>query len=165
MRSVKRTSMGQSNQLELMQMYKIFKNSWLGLVAIIFTLTLAACASKYDNAQGAQDVARQWVGQNIDTVSGKLAEIVAKDYSALAKPVIAMLLKSGMEWQYVPQKIGRDHWNVTVTAKNSIDLSKIYVSKIANVSGAIDLDIDTSKQTVNGFNFNSSASQVQFISK
>lgn len=146
-------------------MNRMFKNSWFGLAAIIFAFTLAACSSKYDNAQGAEDVARQWVSQNIDTVSRKLAEIVAKDYSALAKPVISMLLKSGMEWQYASQKIGRDHWNVTVTAKNSIDLSKIYVSKIANVSGAIDLDIDTSKQTVNSFNFNSSASQVQFVPK
>jgi hypothetical protein len=148
-----------------MQMHKIFKNSWVGLAAILFAFTLAACSSKHDNAQGAKDVANQWVSANIDTVSGKLAEAVAKDYSALAKPVIAMLLKSGMEWQYAPRKIGGDHWMVTVTAKNSIDLSKIYVSKIANVSGSIDLDIDTSKQTVNNFTFNSSASQVQFVSK
>ena len=133
--------------------------------AIFFAVLLAACSSKYDNPSGAENVARQWVSGNIDTVSGKLADVVAKDYSALAKPVITMLLKSGMEWQYSPQKIGQDHWAVTVTANNSIDLSKIYINKIANVSGSINLDIDTKNQAVNSFDFNSSASQVRFVAK
>lgn len=135
------------------------------LAAIIFAVFLAACSSKYDNPNGAENVAHQWIGANIDTVSGELANIVAKDYTALAKPMIATLLKSGMEWQYSPRKIGQDHWVVTVTAKNSIDLAKIFINQTVNVSGSIDLDIDTKNQAVNNFIFNPSASQVQFVAK
>lgn len=124
----------------------------------LLTLTFAfltACSSPNDNANAARQVSEAWVAENIDQVSDKLAEVIGKDYSSFAKPILATLLKNGMTWEYSAQKIGKDNWQVTVHASNSINLSKIGISKIASASGEIILSVDTAILKVKSYDVRS----------
>lgn len=116
---------------------------------------LTACSSPNDNASAARQVSEAWVAENIDQVSDKLAEVIGKDYSSFTKPILATLLKNGMTWEYSTQKIGRDNWQVTVHASNSINLSKVGISKIASASGEIMLSVDTANLRVKSYNVRS----------
>lgn len=129
------------------------------------TALLAGCSSPNDNPSSAQQVAEQWVSQNIDRIAGTMAGAVASDYSAIAKPLISIAMKSGINFRYRPSKIKTDSWRVTVEASSSTDLSKIGVMKVASAKGEIDLVVDTKKLIVRDYTFNASSVKVKLADK
>lgn len=136
----------------------------MGMV-IGFFIFLTACSSKSDNPETARRVAETWVSQNIDDVSGVLADAVTKDFASFLKPPIAYALRNGIEWEFYPTRIKSDTWRVTAHATNLIDLSMLNMPKAIEVSGDVVLAIDTANQNVEDFRFNMNSINVNVLTE
>lgn len=134
------------------------------IFSIALMLLTLGCSSKYDNEVVAKRTAEAWVSSNIDTIAGKVVDLVAPEATSLAKPALAFAIKSALNWQYSANRIGADKWQVIVTGNNSLDLSKVYLNKIAKFEGAFRLIVDTSQMTVTDFNWNQNDFKATFTS-
>lgn len=114
--------------------------------AVLMALSVASCASKNDNAEAAKAIARQWIGDNIDTLSDKLGSVISSDYPKVGTFAISALLGKGLTWEYSAYREKTDRWRVTVVAR--LDMGVPLTGKTLKLSGDIPMRINTASGNV-----------------